>query len=249
MEINYHKEYSNYLGRDMEFKTYGRPGGKLAFAFAPQNGRFFDFENFGMVNELEAWINSGKIMLVTPDSIDTETWSDEGGNPRYRIELQERWFKYITEELFARAVQLNNSFGYKALITGCSMGGVHSGNFFFRRPDLFDVMISLSGLFNAKYFFHDYFDELVYNNSPVHFLRNLPPDHFYNQLYRDSRIICCVGQGAWEEDLLAGTRELDTVLAEKGIPAWFDYWGTDVSHDWEWWKKQIVYYFNNVLPL
>ena len=122
MEINYHKEYSNYLGRDMEFKTYGRPGGKLAFAFAPQNGRFFDFENFGMVNELEAWINSGKIMLVTPDSIDTETWSDEGGNPRYRIELQERWFKYITEELFARAVQLNNSFGYKALITGCSMG-------------------------------------------------------------------------------------------------------------------------------
>ena len=91
-------------------------------------------------------------------------------------------------------------------------------------------------------------DDLVYANSPVHFLRNLAPDHYYNELYRQSQIICCVGQGAWEDDLLAGTRELDAVLREKNIPAWIDYWGQDVSHDWVWWQRQIVYFFDKLLP-
>ena len=92
-------------------------------------------------------------------------------------------------------------------------------------------------------------DDLVYANSPIHFLRNMPQEHFYMDVHRHSKIICCVGQGAWEEELLAGTRDLDTVLCEKGIPAWFDYWGHDVSHDWCWWKKQIVYYFHHLFPL
>ena len=46
----------------------------------------------------------------------------------------------------------------------------------------------------------------------------------------------------------AGTRELDAVLREKNIPAWIDYWGKDVSHDWVWWQRQIVYFFDKILP-
>lgn len=34
------------------------------------------------------------------DSIDEETWSNEGGNPRERIELHERWYHYIVDESF-----------------------------------------------------------------------------------------------------------------------------------------------------
>ena len=248
MEIRYFKEPSWILNRDMEFKIYGRDGARLCFAFPPQNGRFFDYEDFGMIEALAPWIESGRLQVVTPDSIDAETWSNESGNPRQRIELQELWFRYITDELFGRVVGINGNIGQRAMITGCSMGGVHSGNFFFRRPDLFDTMISLSGLFNARYFFHDYMDNLVYDNSPVHFLPNLPPDHYYMDLYRNSRIICCVGQGAWEDDLLAGTRDLEKILREKDIPAWIDYWGSDVSHDWYWWKKQIVYFMEHLLP-
>ena len=36
-------------------------------------------------------------------------------------------------------------------------------------------------------------------------------------------------------------------LQQKGIPAWVDYWGYDVSHDWPWWKKQLVYFLPYVL--
>jgi esterase/lipase superfamily enzyme len=229
----------------MEFKVFG-DGGVLCLAFPPQDGRFYDFENFGMVDTLRPWLDSGRLLLVCVDSIDGETWSNESGDPRQRIELHERWFRYVTYELLPRARELGPTEG-KAMVCGCSMGGVHAGNFFFRRPDLFDTIVSLSGLFQADYFFHDYMDDLVYDNSPLHFLRNMPADHPYMDLYRQSRIILCVGQGAWEDDLLDGTRRMDALLREKGIPAWVDYWGFDVSHDWCWWQKQLPYFFGKIM--
>ena len=140
-----------------------------------------------------------------------------------------------------------NVLGIGDAVCGCSMGGVHAGNFFFRRPDLFDTVLSMSGLFNGQYFFHDYMDDLVYANSPAHFLPNMPPDHPWMELYRRSTIILCVGQGAWEEDLLYGTRELDAILTAKNIPHWADYWGCDVAHDWCWWQKQFPYFLGHIL--
>ena len=241
MEGQYSRWYSRELDRDMEYKVFGA-GGKTCLVFAPQNGRFYDFENFGMVNVAAPWIESGKLRLVLVDSIDGETWSGSG-DPHARIVLQERWFRYVTNELLPG---YSDPAGGKAMVTGCSMGGVHAGNFFFRRPDLFDTMLSMSGLFNADYFFHGYMDPLVYDNSPVHFLPNMPEDHPWIKLYRESRIILCVGRGPWEDDLLYGTRELDRILQQKDIPAWVDYWGHDVSHDWCWWQKQFPYFLGRL---
>lgn len=244
MKIQYFKEYSRELDREMECKTYGS-GGKLCLAFPSQDGRFYDFEDFGMVESIRPWLEDGRVLLICPDSIDHETWSRENGDPRARIELHEKWFRYITGELLLRGRELGAK-AEKAIVTGCSMGGVHAGNFFFRRPDLFDTLVSLSGTFDASFFFHDYMDELVYHNSPIHFLCNMPEDHPYMELYRSSSIILCVGQGAWEENLLAGTRAMDRLLQEKHIPAWADYWGFDVSHDWCWWRKQLPYFFGHL---
>lgn len=245
MRERWERAFSQNLGREMEFAAFGEDtADKLCLAFPPQNGRFFDFYNFGMVEAACPWIESGKLRIVCPDGIDGETWSKESGEPRARIELQERWFRYVVDELLPH-VAFN---GQKAMATGCSMGGVHAGNFFFRRPDLFDTLLSMSGLFDAQYFFHDYMDDLVYDNSPVHFLRGMPEDHPWMALYRASRIILCVGQGAWEKDLLAGTRELDALLSAKGIPHWADYWGFDVAHDWYWWQKQFPYFLGKLLP-
>lgn len=248
MEIRYYKEHSWILNRDMEFKIYGRSGGKLCIAFAPENGRFYDYENFGMIESLAPWIESGRLQVVTPDSIDAETWNNQSATPRQRIEQQERWFRYITDELFGWVVGINGHLGQRAIVTGCSMGATHSSLFFFRRPDLFDTLIAQSGIYNASHFFHNYMDNLIYENSPVHFLPHMDPSHFYMALYRSSRIICCSGQGAWEKTALDETHALERVLKEKDIPAWFDYWGLDVGHEWYWWKKQMVYHMEKLMP-
>ena len=47
MEMNYVKQYSPALGRDMECKIYGH-GGRPVLYIPCQDGRFFDFENFHM---------------------------------------------------------------------------------------------------------------------------------------------------------------------------------------------------------
>ena len=237
----YHKNYSPTLNRDMESIVFGDKG-KVCFVIPSQNGRFFDFKNFGMIEPFSPWIEKGDIKLVCIDSIDNETWSDENKNPKNRIELHERWFQYIIDELVPAFVPK----GEKAMVTGCSMGAVHSGILFFRRPDIFNTILALSGLYNAQYFFHEYMDGLVYDNSPVHFLQNMPDNHPWLELYRKSKIIACVGQGAYEDDLLYGTRELDRILTQKNIPHQFDYWGYDVSHDWYWWKKQFSYFLEQI---
>lgn len=242
MNVNYIKNYSQSLGRDMEYKTYG-DNGHAVLVFPSQDGRFFDYENMGMVDAAAPFIEAGKIRLICVDSIDAETWSKTNGDPRGRIELHERWYHYIVDEVLPQVRRGDETF----IVTGCSMGGFHAGNFFFRRPDLFDTLIALSGLYHASYFFGSYSDELVYSNSPIDYLTWMPSDHYYWNLYKSRRIICCVGQGNWEEELLESTRRLDTVLAEKNVPHWFDYWGYDSNHDWPWWRKQIAYFLDKVV--
>ena len=241
MKIEYRKHYSQNLGREMEYKVYGH-GGKTALVFPSQNGRFFDYENFGMVDVLSDFIESGRLRLVCCDSIDPETWSSESWDCRERIAKHEAWYHYICDELVPEIGDKGN-----IISTGCSMGGFHSANFFFRRPDIFDTLIAQSGLYHASYFFGDYSDELIYTNSPEDYLTWMPRDHYYWDEYRKRRIIVCVGHGNWEDDLLASTRRLDAILCNHNVPAWFDYWGYDVAHDWCWWRPQIRYFMERVL--
>ena len=89
--------------------------------------------------------------------------------------------------------------------------------------------------------------DTLYLNSPLHYLPNMPADHPYWHIYRERDIILCVGQGAWEDDMLRDTREMQQIMAEHNVPVWIDYWGFDVAHDWPWWRKQIVYFIPKVL--
>ena len=40
---------------------------------------------------------------------------------------------------------------------------------------------------------------------------------------------------------------MDRILKEKGVPAWFDYWGFDIDHDWPSWRLQLPYILGKVL--
>ena len=242
MKLEFKKTWSESLGREMGHAIFGESG-KVCFAFPPQNGHTWDFRNFGMIDTVAPWIESGKLMVVCPDAIDEESWSDAAGDGRYRAEMQEKWYHYIVDELYPQYVQ----FGSKAMTTGCSMGGLHAGVFYFRRPDMFDTMISLSGLFDASYFFGGYMDDLVYDNSPIHFIPNMPDDHPWLDLYRQGNIIFCCGQGAWEDQMRRDSGLLDEILTAKNVPHWADFWGYDVNHDWPWWRKQLPYFMDHVL--
>lgn len=245
MNVQYYKWYSQNLSRDMEYKVFGDRGHGV-IVFPSQDGRFFDYAERGMIHELTPWIESGRIRVICVDGIDWETWSNMGGDCRWRIEQQERYFHYITDELMPNIRYWNDE---TFMVTGCSMGALHASIFFFRRPDLYDTLIAMSGLYHTRDSFPYYSDDLTYANSPQDFLRNMPDDHYYMDLYRKRRIIFTIGQGRWEDVTLASTREMDTILKSRGIPAWFDYWGYDSDHDWPWWRKQLPHVMGNIYPL
>lgn len=240
MEIRYEKHWSSCLNRDMEFKVYGH-GGKSVLFIPCQGGRFFDFENFKMLDAWADWIESGQCRVFSVDCIDNEAWAAQGADNRWRIENHERWYNYIVNELVP-AIHYIACNGDPIMTFGCSMGAMHAANLYYRRPDLFDSCFAISGLYDNKLFFGSYCDDLVYNNCPCLYLQNMPQDHWYMDLYRSQKSLVVCGQGAWEEPLLESTRWLDTVCRSKGIPTRFEYWGYDVNHDWPWWFRMVRTY-------
>ncbi len=240
MKVDYHKWYSPALGQEMELKVYGHAGHPV-LVFPAQGGRFYEFEDFGMIEAARPLIEQGCFRFFTVDSIDNQSWANWSAHPADRARRHEDYDHYIREEV-APLIRFYGGEQYpKAVTTGVSMGGYHAANQFFRHPDLFDGVICLSGLLSPQYFIGGYMDDTVYLNSPLAYLPNLD-DPWYLEQYRASRIVICSGQGPWEEMMVADARAIKEILEAKGVPAWVDLWGQDVNHDWPWWRKQLPYF-------
>ena len=237
MKTEYFKEYSPALGRDMEFMVYGHAGWPVLY-IPCQDGRFHDFGDFHMADTLAPWIDSGQIIVFSVDTIDKETWSDKNGDPYWRARRHEQWMSYLFSEMAPRMLEWTSQDGIIAF--GCSLGATHAANLYLRRPDLFNGCLALSGIYTADYGFGGYMDEVVYQNSPVHYMANLPQDHPYIGIFNRQRTAICVGLGPWE--IPDSTRQLADTFYRKGNHTWVDFWGYDCTHDWPWWYKQATYF-------
>lgn len=244
MHISYHKTDSHHLGRPMEYKRYGHAGRPM-IVFPTSNGRFYQYEDSGAVGALSEFIDAGRIQIWTVDGIDGETFFSKSGDVQARIGRHDAYFRYIREEAlpeFVRVARVSNGGqDLKPLLSGCSMGAFHASNFLFHFPELASGVIALSGVYSTRDFFGDALDGGIYYHSPLNYLAGMTDQGMLDRI-RATRMIFCCGQGAWEERMIVETRELERIFSDKGIDAWFDYWGTDVSHDWPWWHRQLKYF-------
>lgn len=244
MKVEYYELYSSNLNRQMAFKSYGH-GGKPFIVFPSSGGSFYEYEDFKMIDACKDFIDQGDVCFYTVESVDNESWLSNTAWPGDMAQVHNAFERYIIDEFIPF---MKHHSGWQGLLgaTGCSMGGYHSANFYFKHPDVFDTLIALSGIYDARFFVDsDIQDTDVYLNSPVDYLRNLTDDYYLN-LYRTGNIIICTGQGRWEEDTIRDTRLMDQILKEKNIPAWIDYWGYDVDHDWPWWRIQMPYFLSSL---
>lgn len=246
MGKRHHSFYSPALGRDMAMDIHGHAG-KPCLVFPSQDGRYWDYENFGMLEPCTRHLREGKIRLYCVDGIDSETWSNTMMHPRDRLLRHEQWFRYIVDELVPFIMD-DAGWNGRMMTTGCSMGATHAVNTLFRRPDLFDTVIGLSGAYDAAWLLDGYTDDLVHLNSPVSSISAMPHDHPYIAMLNTCTIIICAGQGAWEEQMLHSMGLLQEAMNQKGINAWFDRWGPDVNHDWPWWRVQMAYFLDKIMP-
>ena len=201
-----------------------------------------------MIAAISGRINRGEVKLFCIDSVDEQSWYNFSVSPSERNARHESYDCYVAQEVIPFVRDHCQNPLIRPFAAGCSMGAYHAVNIFFKHPDLFGGTIALSGLYRLdRKEFQISTDQIpaVYYNSPLTYLPGLS-DHHYLDCCRDGRIIVCVGQGAWENEAIEDTRNLDTVLRTKNIPAWVDFWGYDVNHDWPWWFKQMNYFLEQL---
>lgn len=200
-----------------------------------------------MVQACQALIDQGRVKIFAVDGRDNESWLNEHASIHDRGRRHQAWESCLIQEVLP-FIRSQSSVQNRMIVSGCSGGAFHAANFFFKHPDCCTDLIALSGIYSLEHYkpLHGSYDELVYFNDPLMYLPNLSDSWFLN-LYRNNRIIICVGQGAWEHICLDESRKLSAVLKSKNIPHWLDLWGYDVNHDWPWWRKQLPYFLSKIL--
>ena len=98
MNIEYHKWWSPNLGQEMELKVYGYFG-KPFLVFPAQAGRFYEYEDFKMVDAIHDFIESGKIKLFTVDSVDNQSWANYNAHPADRGSRHADYDRYVIDEV------------------------------------------------------------------------------------------------------------------------------------------------------
>jgi esterase/lipase superfamily enzyme len=113
------------------------------------------------------------------------------------------------------------------------------------RADLFPLVIGLSGNYDVStWYAWGERGDATYFANPADYVPNLHGDHLDWLRERLSVVLVC-GQGAWETHptgSLPATRHMGHLLQDRGIRCEVDLWGFDVSHDWEWWRRQIAHH-------
>lgn len=234
--------FSPALGHDMTLKVYGHDGRPIV-AFPSQDGRWWDFESWGMVDACAGLIEAGRTRLIAVDGIDWQSWTNHSIVPAERARRHSAYDRYLADEVVPFFRDLTG--WERGWATGSSLGGYHAANVVFRHPDQFDGLVALSGLYQLGLFVGDDASEEVYFHSPLRYLPGLD-DPWYLDRLREARLAFVCGRGAYEDAMLDDTRAIRDVLTAKGIPAIVDEWGDDVHHDWVWWRKMLPHYLERL---
>lgn len=236
MNREYHKGISGPLGRVMELLVFGHAGLPVV-AFPTSGGRFYDFEDHGMVAALAAKIESGRLQLFCVDSIDNESWYNRRIPPRLRVARHLQYERYILDEVLP-AVRARNS-SESLLAMGCSLGGYHAVNLALRHPDTVTGFVSFSGIFDLTGFLDGYYDQECYFNLPTHCLPNLTDAWYLDKYRRNGNYVLATG---WDDQCLAQNQALGEILAAKGIPHQLHVWDAEHTHDWPTWRQMAQRY-------
>ena len=234
----YCRSYSPSLGREMEMLVFGHGGARM-LAFPTSMGRFFDWEDRGLVGALADHLDRGWLELFCVDSVDSESWYAKSLPPADRARRHVQYDRYIAAEVVPFTRQTNRN--PYLIVAGASLGGYHAVNFAFRHPELVGRVIGMSGLYDISRWTDGYSDDNTYLNNPSQFITNEHEPARLDALGRLD-IILAIGR---DDESRPNNEALSKMLWDKGI--WhalriWDGW----AHDWPWWQQMLRLYVGGV---
>jgi esterase/lipase superfamily enzyme len=238
MHREIHQWYSPSLNKNMEIAIWGHYG--FALLMLPTAAAdYLEYERFLMMDVLADQINGGKVKVFSINSINAESWLNRHMHPRHKSIRHVQFNNYVYNEVIP-FIKGKTSPGTPIITTGASLGALHAANLYFKRPDLLDGTIAMSGVYDLQTYTDGYYDEDVYFNSPISYLPNLNDDYFLPRLRHASHVHILTGSGDYESP--DASRKFSEVLNSKGIPHELDIWGPDMRHDWPTWRAMLPYY-------
>ncbi len=234
MKIEHHRFHSRALGQDFELKSYGSAG-KPVMAFPTSCGRFFDYEERGMISAAAGHIENGDIMVFAVDGRDRESWYKPVRDEWIGLR-QAQYESCITEEAVAFIAE-KYGVSEKFMATGASFGAFHSANFFLKFPGVFDSALCLSGVYHMQAELGGYTDAGLRRSEPLSYLPELADAGTLSEL-RNGYLVIAHGRGAWET-FNDQARSLAAAALDKGITCWYDVWDENWPHDWHTWHAQM----------
>lgn len=230
--------FSPALQKEMPVAVYGHYG--FALLLVPTAAAdYLEYERFQLMDSIKPHIEAGKVKVFSIDSINNESWMNRHMEPRHQSIRHQQWNDYVFNEVIP-FIKTQTSADTPIIVCGASFGALHSANLFFKRPDLINGCIAMSGVYDLTEYTHGYFDEDVYYNSPAHYLPNLGDHGVLEQIRNSNHIHFLSGSGAYEDP--DATRKIGGILYNKGIWYEADIWGEDMKHDWPTWRTMLPNY-------
>lgn len=231
MNREYQKWWSTALDREMELLVFGDRGTPV-LVFPTSMGRFYQWEDFGMIEHLAGRIGEGWLQLWCVDSVDAESFYDRTRPAQQRAARHLEYERYVVDEVMP-AIRAANPAG-SVVATGASFGAFHAVALATRRPGTVGKVIALSGAYDSARWLDQRRDGDAYFVNPLAFLPELKDERYLGPL-RDIEFVIATGR---DDPNVEDSRRVAATLQGKGVPASLHLWD-GWAHDWPFWKEMV----------
>ncbi|ENN88118.1 hypothetical protein RHSP_39038 [Rhizobium freirei PRF 81] len=241
MNREYLRWYSPRLERDMELLVFGHAGAKVLM-FPTRDGRFWQYEQIGIVASLAEKLNAGHLQLYCIEGLAGETFYGAGRHPSERIRRHRAFEEYILNEVLPLMAQKNDH--ECTIVHGCSLGAFQAASLVFRHPHLFRKLVAFSGRYDLTMqvesftdLFDGYYDDDIYFHTPTHFLPGLACELQLDKL-RQVDIVLTIGDA---DPFVDNNRYLSRLLADKQISHHLHVWDGRAHRAGAWRRMAPLY--------
>jgi esterase/lipase superfamily enzyme len=228
---------------EMPLVAYGHAGQTLLM-LPTAAADYLEYERFYLVDAIKPFIERGLVRAYSINSVNRHSLLNEQMPPNLKAELLTRYDRYITDEVLP-LIRNESGDDARPITTGASLGAFLSANEYFKHPDLFRGVIAMSGSYDIRSYLKGFYDDNVFFNNPVDYLSGMNDDHYLPILRQADAIHILSGQGSYEAP--ERSQNLSDILTVKGIPHSLELWGSDVNHDWPWWRKMLPHVLGKIV--
>lgn len=206
--------------------------GTPVLVFPTSLGRFYQWEDFGMIAHVQRRIDDGLLQLWCVDSVDGESFYDTRTDGQERARRHLAYDAYLADEVVP-AIRRENS-DRRLELLGASFGAFHAVALATRHPGIASRVIGLSGAYDAARWLEGFREHDAYFVNPLAYLPGLTDDEQLRRL-RETEFVIATGV---EDQNVGQSRELVSLLQAKRVPAALHLWN-GWAHDWPYWREMV----------